>query len=159
MTAVSFKYPLENFTLVWIFLHNQRLWWLWQIWSMPTATTAIISSRWSAITNSALLTRLKWARGLLVYNNNVYLAARYKRPEYYKKSGEKTPQLGEKLRRNQPGIHCSHMERGPKFVKKGTWFWVKRGPKGDLRQQKRGLNGDLKSIYLINWPKRANSLK
>ena len=56
-------------------------------------------------------------------------------------------------------LHCSHMERGPKFVKKGTWFWVKRGPKGDLRQQKRGLNGDLKSIYLINWPKRANSLK
>ena len=32
--AVSFTYPLENFTLDWIFLHNQRLWWLWQIWSM-----------------------------------------------------------------------------------------------------------------------------
>ena len=36
------------------------------------------------------------------------------------------------------------MERGPKFFKMGT---------------KRGLNGDLKSVYLINWPKRANSLK
>ena len=33
--AVSFTYPLENFTLDWFFLHNQRLWWLWQIWSMP----------------------------------------------------------------------------------------------------------------------------
>ena len=32
--AVSFTYPLENFTLDWIILHNQRLWWLWQIWSM-----------------------------------------------------------------------------------------------------------------------------
>ena len=36
------------------------------------------------------------------------------------------------------------MERGPKFFKMGT---------------KRGLNGDLKTVYLINWPKRANSLK
>ena len=25
---------MENFTLDWIFLHNQRLWWLWQVWSM-----------------------------------------------------------------------------------------------------------------------------
>ena len=32
--AVSYTYPLENFTLDWFILHNQRLWWLWQIWSM-----------------------------------------------------------------------------------------------------------------------------
>ena len=32
--AVSFMYPSKNFTLGWFFLHNQRLWWLWQIWSM-----------------------------------------------------------------------------------------------------------------------------
>ena len=32
--AVSFTYPLENFTLDWNFLHNQRLWWLWQISGM-----------------------------------------------------------------------------------------------------------------------------
>ena len=30
-----FHISIGNFTLDWIFLHNQRLWWLWQIWSMP----------------------------------------------------------------------------------------------------------------------------
>ena len=27
-------YTKVNFTLNWTFLHNQRLWWLWQIWNM-----------------------------------------------------------------------------------------------------------------------------
>ena len=31
-----FHVSIGNFTLDWIFLHNQRLWWLWQIWSMPS---------------------------------------------------------------------------------------------------------------------------
>ena len=29
-----FHISIGNFTLDWIFLHNQRLWWLWQIWSV-----------------------------------------------------------------------------------------------------------------------------
>ena len=33
----------------------------------------------------------------------------------------------------QPHVHCSHMKTGPKFVKKGTWFRVKRGPKDQKR--------------------------
>ena len=33
-----FHISIENFTLDWIFLHNQRLWWLWQIWSVLRAT-------------------------------------------------------------------------------------------------------------------------
>ena len=32
--SVSFPSTLENFTLDWNFLHNQRLWWLWQIWGV-----------------------------------------------------------------------------------------------------------------------------
>ena len=36
---------------------------------------------------------------------------------------------------------------------------TKRGPSAAEKGTKRGLNGDLKSVYLINWPKRANSLK
>ena len=32
--SIFFHIPIGNFTLDWIFLHNQRLWWLWQIWSM-----------------------------------------------------------------------------------------------------------------------------
>ena len=34
----------------------------------------------------------------------------------------------------QPHVHCSHMERGPKFVKKGT----KRGPDLEWKGTKRG---------------------
>ena len=52
--------------------------------------------------------------------------------------------------------HRSHMGRGPQLFKMGTWFWVKWGPKGGFRQQKKGTK---KCVYLINWLKRANSLK
>ena len=42
--TVSFTYPLENFTLDRIFLHNHRLWWLWQIWSMALVVLCKIRS-------------------------------------------------------------------------------------------------------------------
>ena len=57
------------------------------------------------------------------------------------------------------GRHCSHTEWGPNFFKMGTKWGPDFEWNGDLRQQKWGPNGDLKSVYLINWPKRANSLK
>ena len=57
------------------------------------------------------------------------------------------------------GRHCSHTEWGPNFFKMGTKWGPDFEWNGDLRQQKWGPNGDLKSVYLINWPKRANSLR
>ena len=33
-------YPVENFTLDSKLLHNQRLWWLWQIWGVPPSCPA-----------------------------------------------------------------------------------------------------------------------
>ena len=34
LKALSFMYPVENFTLDSKLLRNQRLWWLWQIWGV-----------------------------------------------------------------------------------------------------------------------------
>ena len=36
-------YPVENFTLDSKLLHNQRLWWLWQIWGMDTCNINCIN--------------------------------------------------------------------------------------------------------------------
>ena len=62
--AVSFTYPLENFTLDWFVLHNQRLWWLWQIWSMLLKDTKMSQISLSVnisvllFTHSTLVVRL-----------------------------------------------------------------------------------------------------
>ena len=55
--------------------------------------------------------------------------------------------------------HCSHMEWGPKFFKMGTKWRPHFEWNGDQMGTFGNRNGDLKSVYLINWPKRANSLK
>ena len=47
---------------------------------------------------------------------------------------------------------------GPHFEWNGDQMGTFGNRNGD-QVTKWGLNGDLKSVYLINWPKRANSLK
>ena len=42
--SVSFPSTLTNFTLDWIFLHNQQLWWLWQISGVIRTNNMIINA-------------------------------------------------------------------------------------------------------------------
>ena len=56
--SIFFHIPIGNFTLDWIFLHNQRLWWLWQIWSMPHSD---LMFEWSQVSKVTLCVPiLKW---------------------------------------------------------------------------------------------------
>ena len=55
--------------------------------------------------------------------------------------------------------HCSQLEWGPKFFKIRTKWGPDFEWNGDQMGTFGSRNGDLKSVYSINWPKRANSLK